>query len=414
MTDFMGEPTALANSIFTQDVTCIGSNGQAVITPTGGTPPYSFAWNPAGPTGNSASNLTPGSYSVTISDSKNCTRLATFSIGTAAPVSVSIAVVQPTCFNSNDGFLTATATGGASPYTVQWSNFWTDFLNPNLSNGQFSVTVQDATGCTATASSSLFVEPVSSDWLPENVVCFDEKTGSIQLDTTTGGTPPYSYAIDNQPFATGELFGNLPAGEFLISTKDANGCVATDLILLTEPALFTVDAGRDTTIFLGSELLQAGQVSDPFRATEFAWNPPLEVSCDSCLVTNSRPLESGLFTILVRDANGCTASDSRWVEVILPPVYIPNAFSPDFDGRNDFFTVYGGPGIEEIEKMLVFDRWGNLVFERNGFQPNDDLLGWDGVWRAKTVSVAVFVYWVRVRFIDGSTQVFKGDVTVVK
>jgi gliding motility-associated-like protein len=96
-------------------------------------------------------------------------------------------------------------------------------------------------------------------------------------------------------------------------------------------------------------------------------------------------------------------------------VYIPNIFSPNDDGENDWFTVYADlKGVKQVKQFQIFDRWGDQVFQRENFQPNDPTLGWDGRYRGQEMNPAVFVYYAIVEFIDGQEVLFKGDVTLMR
>ena len=103
--------------------------------------------------------------------------------------------------------------------------------------------------------------------------------------------------------------------------------------------------------------------------------------------------------------------------VVLPKraVYIPSAFSPDNDGINDIFQIFARPGIvENIHTFQIFDRWGNLLFEQTDFLPNNPSFGWDGIFRGKLMNNAVFAWYAQIEFIDGETELFEGDVTLLK
>ncbi|MEL6970330.1 MAG: gliding motility-associated C-terminal domain-containing protein, partial [Bacteroidota bacterium] len=89
-------------------------------------------------------------------------------------------------------------------------------------------------------------------------------------------------------------------------------------------------------------------------------------------------------------------------------------FSPNRDGVNDGFTVFGGPGLQEIESLRIFSRWGELVFERNNIFPNDESLGWDGLFNGELVNPGVFVYIAELRFVDQEVIQAEGDVTVLR
>ena len=96
-------------------------------------------------------------------------------------------------------------------------------------------------------------------------------------------------------------------------------------------------------------------------------------------------------------------------------VYIPNAFSPNEDGYNELFMIYGNTAqIEQVNTFQIYDRWGELVFLAKNFMPNDPAFGWDGRFNNKKLNPAVFVYFAEIEFIDGNTIMFEGDVTLVK
>ena len=118
---------------------------------------------------------------------------------------------------------------------------------------------------------------------------------------------------------------------------------------------------------------------------------------------------------MVEDTNGCIAQASLMLEAAIDPgVFIPNVFSPNGDGVNDAFTVFGNADVKRIVELRVFDRWGSFVFSNTDFPPNAENSGWDGSFRNADMNPAVFVYWAHVEFEDGSESFYKGDVTLVR
>ncbi|MBI5916200.1 MAG: gliding motility-associated C-terminal domain-containing protein, partial [Bacteroidetes bacterium] len=89
-------------------------------------------------------------------------------------------------------------------------------------------------------------------------------------------------------------------------------------------------------------------------------------------------------------------------------------FSPNGDGLNDFFIVYGGKAAKSIKALKVFDRWGDNVFEGLDLPLNDEPLGWDGIFRGKLMDTGVFAYLAQVEFIDGVVVLFEGDVMIIR
>ena len=95
-------------------------------------------------------------------------------------------------------------------------------------------------------------------------------------------------------------------------------------------------------------------------------------------------------------------------------VYIPNAFSPNGDGINDWLTVFASDQVKKVNQFLVYNRWGEVVFEAHNFLPNNLSVGWDGTFKGEPLNPSVLVYWAEVEFVDGLVILFKGDVTIVK
>ncbi|HNM25296.1 MAG TPA: gliding motility-associated C-terminal domain-containing protein, partial [Saprospiraceae bacterium] len=94
-------------------------------------------------------------------------------------------------------------------------------------------------------------------------------------------------------------------------------------------------------------------------------------------------------------------------------VYQPTAFLPG-GSANGIFTIYGGPELQQIDVLRIFDRWGALVFERRNFPPNNPAYGWDGRFRGRDLPAGVYVYHVELRFANGDRQVLKGELTLVR
>ena len=121
------------------------------------------------------------------------------------------------------------------------------------------------------------------------------------------------------------------------------------------------------------------------------------------------------YTVQVTDSLGCSATDEITITVDKSrDVYIPNVFTPNGDGINDNFMIFGGIGVTQIEVLKIYNRWGELLFEASNFQPNDPFFSWDGKLKGKSLNPSVFVYFAEISFFDGVTIPYKGDVTLLK
>lgn len=399
------------------DPSCTGfSDGSITLAISNGLPPYLFDFNDGNGfvSANSLNNLPSGSYSVQVQDANLCEGNFTFNLEDPPLLELSFGAVGISCFGEADGMLTGLATGGVGGYSYIWAGGQQTAVISGLAEGGFSLTVTDANGCVVVGDTNL-VQPAPIFIELGNIVdvlCFGEPTGSISV-VGSGGVPPYEFSAGGQAFQVEPDFEGLPAGDYLLTIMDANGCTATVEGTITEPAELLVDAGPDEQIKLGySTNLRALPNSSPVA---FAWEPPDSLSCIDCPDPIANPVQTTTYIITITDENGCTASDEVTVYVIKArQVYIPNAFSPNSDGRNDNFTIYAGPGVRLVRELKVFNRWGGLVFENDHFSPNDPALGWDGMIKGEPAQVGVYAYYAEVEYLDGETLLFEGDVTVVR
>ena len=129
----------------------------------------------------------------------------------------------------------------------------------------------------------------------------------------------------------------------------------------------------------------------------------------------STPYTTTTYRVSVKDSTNCTAFDEVIVRVLKRrPIYIPNTFSPNSDGVNDFFIAYGNVATVRIKTMKIFDRWGSLLYEGQNLPLGGDRIGWNGTFNSKDLSAGVYVYMFLIEFIDGEDVLFKGDVTLMR
>src|SRR5437660_457639 len=221
-------------------VSCFGgSNGSVTATINGGTPPYSVTLGATTQTdstdGGSTTftGLTAGSKTVHVVATGGCTKDAMITVTQpASAVSASItSQTNASCFGSSTGSVTVAGSGGTSPYSyaIDGVTFGVSGTFNNLAAGPYTVTVKDANGCTTTQPVTI-TQPASalgsSISSQTNVACFGGSTGSVTV-AGSGGTSPYSYAIDGVTFGISGTFNNLAAGPYTVTVKDANGCTTT-------------------------------------------------------------------------------------------------------------------------------------------------------------------------------------------
>ncbi len=145
------------------------------------------------------------------------------------------------------------------------------------------------------------------------------------------------------------------------------------------------------------------------------WKLGDSILCINCDVLEIEAYLSGQITLEAYDVRGCKiVKEISFLVVRERDVYIPNIFSPNGDDLNDYFTLFTDADLKEISLMEIYTRWGELVFRKTHFQPNDPTQGWDGRFRETTLNPGVYVYRIEIEYGDGLKENLAGDVTIVR
>jgi gliding motility-associated-like protein len=145
------------------------------------------------------------------------------------------------------------------------------------------------------------------------------------------------------------------------------------------------------------------------------WNPITYLDCPTCANPYADIKNDITYILNATDVHGCKASDTINIKVFCEStqVFIPNVFTPDNDGRNDILMVRG-TGIRTIKYFRIFNRWGEIVFEKSNFSPNDRSNGWDGKIKGIAAPPDVYVYTCEVVCENGNSYIYKGNTSIVK
>ena len=216
------------------------------------------------------------------------------------------------------------------------------------------------------------------------------------------------------------VFSNLLAGDYTLEVTDAIGCKISDTFSITD--LVVVDVSiinfvGDTLVFdLGDSIRFSYEyVGSTVIPDSLVWKLGDSVLCTNCLFLEMEAYLASVITLEAYDIRGCVATDQIAFQVVRNrDVYIPNVFSPNGDGLNDFFTLYSDADVTEITVMEIYSRWGELVYRKEGFPPNDETIGWDGTFDGDHLNPGVYVYRISVIYGDDFTKDFAGDVTIIR
>lgn len=362
-----GTPQLLAGISTITAPLCAGqSNGSATASGSGGTGAYTWLWSNNGQLTQTANNLLPGTYTVTVSDANNCTATATATIPlTPALILQQTASVSPTCAGLNNGSLSVSGSGGTGTLTYTWNTIpaQSGTTAANLGPGAYIVTLSDQNGCTAT--SSYTVSPTASIQVSlssQNTPCATQASGSISA-SAAGGTAGYTYNWSNGQ--SGAQLSNLLAGVYTVTVSDQNGCTAVQSAIVgatTPPvnvAVFLNNApgcagGDDGAITLSASGGAGGLLN-------FNWSN----GANGFQLAN---LTAGTYTVTVSDPQGCTSSLS--VSVADGPV-----FSIELGGQ-DTSICNGDALIFDLPDNSINYAWtgpggfsatgGNVVLQNSG------------------------------------------------
>jgi gliding motility-associated-like protein len=283
--------------------------------------------------------------------------------------------------------------------------------------GTYILTVTNTlNGCTATDSASVSEIPLPA-FLPRDVQpnCITPK-GSVDFGPITGGTPPFQYSTDGgQHYTNKSITSGLSPGLYQLVVIDQNGCTASTSLILNQPTYPTAYLPPVVTLESGNSDTLSAITVPPFSLIQsWEWTPSNGLSCTDCpnpILTPKYPLT---YQLKITDQQGCTAV--AHIQVLIDKdryIYAPNIFSPNDDGRNDRFIIYGR-NVVEIKSLQIFDRWGSLVWDGSHLGINNEQVGWDGRVKGARPVPGVYVWTALIEFTDGASERYTGDITILR
>lgn len=420
-TDISEPSELLISKVDLDQIDCFGNdNGQVSTTVRGGIAPYQYSLNGISPqTSSSFANLPPGQYLLTVADDSACTVVYGFSIIEPPLLEISASHTDVRCYGFADGTATVEINGGTPTYAIAWETRPTQqtMQATGLGPGVFPVIVRDRNGCEARDTVRVF-EPdtLTLAVVPGSIVeayC-DWPNGQAAV-VSSGGLGDHVVQWIGPSQLEGFSVDQLLGGTYAVSVTDGNGCVTTIPVLIpdTPPA---VPDFVSTPDYADSILFSVAQRGIQFLnqsqgAVAYHWE-----FGDGGQSSEENPqyfyAETGLFPVTLTAYNAyfeCPTDTVVWLSIIPDgDLYLPNAFSPNGDGINDLFQIYG-EGFRNFE-LQIFNRWGERLALFN-----DPSRGWDGRnAHGQAVPEGVYVFRVRAVLNDGATVDRGGTVTLVR
>lgn len=245
--------------------------------------------------------------------------------------------------------------------------------------------------------------------------CPGEEDGTIALATVEGGAGPYIYSVDEMGPYMAEEIQLVGAGDYAIIVEDRYGCSADVNIEILDPMQFALDPIGPITLPLGHSTQV--QVTGNYAVQTVQWSPATGLlDCDTCASIVLRPPQSVQYQVTATNVEGCAATTEVLVEVLEDRlVYIPDIFTPNGDGVNDTWTITADPqNVLMIKKIIIANRWGDILFKRTDINVNDPLRIWDGRFNGEEAEAGVYTYLVEMAYFDQKILTEGGTLTLLR
>ncbi len=410
----LNEPTPLQVSVSISDPKCAGENsGFVVVQAGGGTPNYQYAADGgAFQTSSTLSGLNAGPHLIQVMDNNGCTNDTTITLSEPPQlVFGSFEITHPTCEGYTDGRVTISGLGGTLPYefALGTGSFGSSPSFPQLAAGSYLFSIRDHNNCLIDTTLQLTGYPpiIIDSFGIKSASCFGATDGAITVHAS-GGNQPLMFALDGGQFSLNPVFSNLTSEAHLIEIEDAKGCKKDSLVVVPAPQVLAINPRVTHNDCIGLDDGGAVQavVTGGTEPYTYAWSTVPEQHEQT-----ATGLSNGRYSVRVEDVNGC--SDTASAEVTYDDcctVFVPDAFTPNNDGRNDNVKV-SYKGDMELLEFAIYNRFGEKVFtaiNRNSH--------WDGYHNGVPQEVGTYFYYLQVICGNKRTNIkeFKGDIILIR
>ena len=417
---YLPQPGPITFTTESKAVKCYKStDGEAQINPQSTLNVFTYKWAPEAKnqTTQRAVGLSFGTYGVTVTDSTGCKINTTVSVAQPDKISISQKIiVNNKCVGDTTGSVGIAASGGTSPYKILWSNNQTDFQIKSLKSGIYILTVVDNNGCAITDTAKITSpSALEADLMVSNALCYGSTEGAIMIDAFNG-TPPYEFSIDGKNYGSSNRFVGIKPNDYNVFVRDANACLWFDKATVKSPPQFTVSILDSISINLGDSIVLTPTSTNSQGEVTYQWKPSYDgtLSCLKCPTSLAKPPFNIDYTVIATDSVGCHATAIERVKVFKQRgILVPTGFTPNGDNVNDVLRVHGKPGTL-IKTFKIYDRWGELLYQSDNFKVNDENFGWDGSFKGQSMSSGIFVWYAEILYPDGTTEIDKGNTTLIR
>lgn len=319
------------------------------------------------------------------------------------PTQITEEIKNPTCVGSSDGKIIISAIGFNPPFTYKWNNSnVTDSILTNISAGSYIVSVTDSLGCLVNKRINVYnPDSIEINIFTAYPLCHGDSNGSIGIITKNSTPPTKIYC--NGVLDDG-LIENLPKGTYKIDLIDSNGCRATKNVFLNEPD--SVYISEVIYPFTCNRASIFARVIGGFPPYKYYWEGNREENQNNTL----DDLGNGEYFVVVKDINDCYTYKNITIDTLKNcNIFVPNSFTPNGDGWNDFFEIYGEKSLIRGIDIKIFDRWGEKIYETE-----NAYFKWNGEYKGDIIKPQVVTCVGYMIFSNGSSENIKKSVMVIR
>jgi hypothetical protein len=257
-------------------------------------------------------------------------------------------------------------------------------------------------------------KPRIDHYAMHNEKCYGDKNGMLDIKSIKGGKAPYVLKL-NDKIIEQKIMENLSPGTYRVHIKDADGCTTDTTLLISEGNKFSIHTAKEIKINYKENYMLTAKVNLPINMIDtYSWSPSDKVSCAQCFETRVDNENSGVYTFKLKDIYGCEHEAQTRVAVIRDvKVFYPNVLKQG-SSANGHFTLLANEHVNKIRLLSIFNRWGEMLWTRSDFDPNDYSLGWDGTFNGNDIMAGVYTFISEVEIHDGTLKTVRGDITVLK
>jgi gliding motility-associated-like protein len=364
--------------------------------------------------------LSPGSFnaSLLVKDENGCA----LSVALTSPVIINpdpVITISPSAPVVCKGVGVSLQAGGANSYTWSPSTGLDNAVSASpiaspANTTSYTTQGIDNNGCKGTVTTTVIVpQPFAINATQNAGLCKGE---SVQLNAT--GASRYEWINTTTGLNNTQIANPIASPQssilYTVVGYDVYQCYSdTQRVNVTVHALPFINAGPDRQVSYGSpNQLNTSSSNDVVR---WNWSPSQFLDCSNCPAPVSKPYQAMEYVVTAYTANDCIAKDTIKLAVICGDgnIYIPNAFTPDNNGKNDGFTILGH-GVRLIRSLRIYNRWGEVVFDRKNFYPNDASAAWKGTFKGLNAPAGAYVYIAEMECTAGESFMRKGTVTLIR